>query len=44
MSVAALVPMLPGEYKRQNQSATIGIAVSTIFSMISIPIMVVLLS
>lgn len=43
MSVAALVPMLSGEYKRQNQSATIGIAVSTIFSMISIPITAVLL-
>ncbi len=43
MSVAALVSMLSIENKRQHQSATIGVAVSTIFSMISIPIMAVLL-
>lgn len=44
MSVASLVAMMSVENKRQNQSATIGIALSTIVSMITIPIMAVLLT
>lgn len=44
MPVASLVSMITAQYPRQNQTATIGVALSTIVSMVSIPIMVALLN
>lgn len=43
MPVASLVAMGSVQYERQGKCASIGVAVSTIFSMISIPIMAILL-
>lgn len=43
MPVASLVAMGSAQYERQGKCASIGVAVSTIFSMISIPIMAILL-
>lgn len=43
MPVASLVAMGSVQYERQGRCASIGVAVSTIFSMISIPIMAILL-
>ncbi|BAK46509.1 MAG: AEC family transporter [Lachnospiraceae bacterium] len=44
MPVASLVAMVSGENKRQNQAAAIGVALSTICSMVTIPIMAALLT
>lgn len=44
MPVATLVAMGSADHPRQNQAATIGVAVSTIFSLISIPVMIILLN
>ena len=43
MPVASLVAMGSVQYERQGKCASIGVAVSTIFSMVSIPIMAILL-
>lgn len=43
MPVASLVAMGSAPYERQNKCASIGVAVSTIFSLVTIPIMAVLL-
>ena len=43
MPVASLVAMGSAQYERQGKCASIGVAVSTIFSMVSIPIMAILL-
>lgn len=43
MPVASLVAMGSAQYDRQGKCASIGVAVSTIFSMVSIPIMAILL-
>ncbi len=43
MPVASLVAMGSAPYERQNKCASIGVAVSTIFSLVTIPVMAVLL-
>ncbi len=43
MPVASLVAMGSVQYERQGKCASIGVAVSTVFSMVSIPIMALLL-
>ena len=43
MPVASLVAMGAAPYPRQSRSASIGVAISTIVSLVTIPIMAVLL-
>ena len=43
MPVASLVAMGSAPYERQNKSASIGVVISTLFSLVTIPIMAVLL-
>lgn len=43
MPVASLVAMGTVQYERQGKCASIGVAISTIFSMVTIPIMAILL-
>lgn len=43
MPVASLVAMGSAQYPRQSKAASIGVAISTLISLITIPIMAVLL-
>lgn len=43
MPVASMVAMGSAEYERQNKAAAIGVSLSTICSLVTIPIMAVLL-
>jgi hypothetical protein len=43
MPVASLVAMGSAPYPRQSKAAAIGVAVSTLFSLITIPIMTIIL-